>query len=46
MNESYYPFRTLRQALRFEFVSVGAKTIHKAVIYTETEMPYFYAVHW
>lgn len=42
MDKSFYDFRILNDAFRYEFVSVGLRTIPKVIIYQETDITDFY----
>jgi hypothetical protein len=42
MDKSFYDFRILDDAFRYEFVSVGLRTIPKVIIYQETDIADFY----
>ncbi|MCF2498733.1 DUF6934 family protein [Dyadobacter chenhuakuii] len=39
MNDPFYEFDSLNNATRFDFLSIGKKEIHKAVIYSQTADP-------
>jgi hypothetical protein len=42
MNEPSYEFTVLKEAHRFDFLSIGRTAIHKAIIYFNTQVPGFY----
>jgi hypothetical protein len=44
MNQPFYNFTILNQALRFDFLSTGKNIISKSVIYTQTDVPGFYSL--
>lgn len=44
MNQPFYPFTVLDEAMRYEFVSYGKQTIHKTVIYFATDIPNLYSL--
>lgn len=44
MNQSFYNFSVLNQAIRFDFISTGRNIVSKSVIYTKTDVQGFYSI--
>ncbi|MEJ7740543.1 MAG: hypothetical protein WKF97_24260 [Chitinophagaceae bacterium] len=44
MNQPFYNFSILNQALRFDFLSVGKKVVPKSILYTKTEISNLYSL--
>ncbi len=44
MNQPFYHFTVLDQALRYEFVSEGERTIRKTIVYYATTIPSLYSL--
>ncbi|SOD88393.1 DUF6934 family protein [Spirosoma fluviale] len=42
MNQPFYQFTTSKEVLRFNFISVGHRTIHKVIIYQKLPPPNLY----
>ena len=44
MNDPFYEFDSLNNATRFDFLSIGKKEIHKAVIYSRSADPQIFSL--
>lgn len=44
MEEVYYPLKVLDSGSRFDFLSEGLMPTHKAIFYSETEIPFLYSL--
>jgi hypothetical protein len=44
MNRPFYPFTTLDEATRFDFVSVGKEIVPKTIVFYQTDDPLFFTL--
>ena len=44
MNDPFYEFNSLNNATRFDFLSIGKKEIHKAVIFEQSADPQIFSL--